>query len=106
MIEEHNLDNVINTARTLLEEDIFASTLKAKIRFPEAFEVSPAQSAERSASEAEAARSEADAIKHAAEGHQAEWTTILAGVQDEVQGQRSASSSLQTQFDFANWHSL
>jgi len=53
----------------LLEEDIFASTLKAKIRFPEVFDVSPAQSAEQSASEVEAAKSEADAIKHAAEGH-------------------------------------
>jgi len=41
LIKEHNLDNVINTARVLLEEDIFASTLKAKIRFPEVFEVSP-----------------------------------------------------------------
>ncbi|KAK5188859.1 hypothetical protein LTR96_010863 [Exophiala xenobiotica] len=48
--------------------DIFESTLKAKIRFPEVFEISPAQSAERSASEAEAARLEADALKSASGG--------------------------------------
>lgn len=82
--------NVINTARTLLEEGMFASTLKAKIRFPEVFEVSPTQSAGRSASEVEAAKSEAYAIKHAAEGHQAEWTTALADTQEEVQGRADA----------------
>jgi hypothetical protein len=54
-------------AKGLLEEQIFESTLNAKIKFPEVFEVSPAQSAERTASEAEAARTEADAIKDAAE---------------------------------------
>jgi hypothetical protein len=68
LIREHCIDNVCNVAKTLLEQQIFESTLKAKIRFPEVFEVSPAQSAERSASEAEAARTEADAIKVAVEG--------------------------------------
>ncbi|OCK80284.1 hypothetical protein K432DRAFT_434859 [Lepidopterella palustris CBS 459.81] len=41
-----------------------------KLRFPEVFDVSPAQSAEREASEAEAARNEANAIKDALQGHQ------------------------------------
>ena len=68
LIQEHNLDNVCNIAKALLEQQIFESTLKAKIRFPEVFEISPAQSAERSASEAEAARLEADAIKSASGG--------------------------------------
>ncbi|RMZ79333.1 hypothetical protein DV737_g3420, partial [Chaetothyriales sp. CBS 132003] len=68
LIQEHNLDNVCNVAKALLEQEIFKSTLKAKIRFPEVFEISPAQSAERSASEAEAARLEADAIKSASRG--------------------------------------
>lgn len=68
LIKAHNFDNVCQVAKVLLEEEIFASTLKAKIRFPEVFEISPAQSAERSASEEEAARSEADAVKVAAEG--------------------------------------
>jgi hypothetical protein len=68
LIREHNVNNVCNVAKALLEQQIFESTLKAKIRFPEVFEVSPAQSAERSASEAEAAKTEADAIRVAAEG--------------------------------------
>ena len=70
LIQAHNLDNVCNAAKTLPEAGIFESTLKAKIRFPEVFEVSPVQSAERVASEAEAVRSEVDAIKQAGEGHQ------------------------------------
>lgn len=70
LIEEHTLDDVQICARKLLKEEIFESTLKAKIRFPEVFEISLAQSAEREASEAEAARSEEDAIRGIAEGHQ------------------------------------
>jgi hypothetical protein len=73
LVAEHNIDNVCNTAKALLQDEIFTSTLRAKIRFPEVFEVSPAQSAERVASEAEAARSDADAIRDAAEGHQGTW---------------------------------
>jgi hypothetical protein len=68
LIQQHNLDNICNVAKALLDQQIFESTLKAKIRFPEVFEISPAQSAERSASEAEAARLEADAIRSAAAG--------------------------------------
>jgi hypothetical protein len=63
LVQEHNLDNVRKSIKTLLEGDVFGSTLKAKMRFPELFDVSPAQSAERAASEAEAARTEADAMR-------------------------------------------
>ncbi|KAF3047606.1 hypothetical protein E8E12_010787 [Didymella heteroderae] len=63
LVHEHNIDNVGNSVKALLDGDIFASTLKAKIRFPELFDVSPAQSAERAASEAEAVRSEIDAMR-------------------------------------------
>jgi len=73
LVAEHNIDNVCNTAKALLQMEIFASTLKAKIRFPEVFEVSPAQSAERAVSEAEAARSDEDAIRDAAGGAQGTW---------------------------------
>ncbi|KAI2625546.1 hypothetical protein GGS21DRAFT_531300 [Xylaria nigripes] len=65
LIEAYNEDIICNIARTLLIDEIFASTLKAKIRFPEVFDVSPAQGAEREASEAEAAINEANAIKGA-----------------------------------------
>ncbi|CZT06979.1 uncharacterized protein RAG0_12548 [Rhynchosporium agropyri] len=76
LVAEHNIENVCNAAKALLQDDIFASTLRAKIRFPEVFDVSPAQSAERVVSEAKAARSDSDAIRDAAEGHQETWTTL------------------------------
>lgn len=69
LIREHDIASVCSVARTLLTEQIFESTLKAKLRFPEVFDVSPTQSAEREASEAEAAKNESDAIRDAAQGH-------------------------------------
>ena len=72
LVKQHKIDNVRNSVKALLEGDIFASTLKAKIRFPELFNVSPAQSAERAASEAEASQSEADAIRDVTVGQQDE----------------------------------
>jgi hypothetical protein len=62
LIRAYGLDVICNTARILLTNKVFESTLNAKIRFPEVFDVSPAQSAEREASEAEASRNEAKAI--------------------------------------------
>ncbi|KAI3317001.1 hypothetical protein HD806DRAFT_516348 [Xylariaceae sp. AK1471] len=68
LIREHDFEDICNSARILLSDDVFASTLKAKIRFPELFDLSPTQSAEKETSEAEAARQEADAIEHAVKG--------------------------------------
>lgn len=68
LIKNHNQDHVYGTAKELLEDRVFESTLRAKLRFPEVFSISPAQSADREQSEKEAARSEANAIKNAAEG--------------------------------------
>jgi hypothetical protein len=62
LVSAHGLDTICTTARRLLLEGIFESTMRAKIRFPEVFDVSPTQSAEREASEAEAVRCEATAI--------------------------------------------
>lgn len=85
LVDEHNMVNICNTARLLLERDIFTSTLKAKIRFPEVFDVSPAQSAERVASEAEAAKGEADAIRDIAEGRQGAGAPVLVDQLDMAQ---------------------
>ncbi|KAK4964211.1 hypothetical protein LTR66_012418 [Elasticomyces elasticus] len=71
LIQDHNLDN---------------STLKAKVRFPEVFEMSPAQSAERTASEAEAAKTEDDAIKGAAEGRHEVVRPVLVDEKDMLKG--------------------
>ena len=56
ILREHIIDRTCNVAKEILEDQVFHSTLRAKIRFPELFDVSPAQSAEREVSEAEAAR--------------------------------------------------
>lgn len=76
IVQEHNTNNICNTTWTLLKQGIFASTLYAKIRFPEVFNVSLAQSAERAILEAEAARSEADAVKEYVERHQGVFASI------------------------------
>ncbi|KAK1039653.1 hypothetical protein LTR74_018736, partial [Friedmanniomyces endolithicus] len=68
LIQEHNIDSICQVAKGLLDGRVYHSTIQAKIRFPEVFEVSPAQSAERNASEAEAARCEADALKDVKRG--------------------------------------
>ena len=65
LLREHDFDTICTMAGRLLSAEIFESTLKAKVRFPELFDSSPAQSAEKEASEAEAARNEANAIKDA-----------------------------------------
>jgi hypothetical protein len=70
LVQAHTIEAICNTARVLLTEQIFESTLKAKMRFPEVFDVSPAQSAERETSEAEAARNEANAIQDVVKDHQ------------------------------------
>lgn len=79
LLRDHGLDVVCNAARTLLVNEIFASTLKAKIRFPELFDLSPTQTAEREASEAEAARYEASAIENAVKGRQQDLEPSVAG---------------------------
>ena len=68
LMKNHNEDYVCNSAKELLENRIFESTLNAKIRFPEVFIILPAQSADREHFEEEAARSEVNAFKNAAEG--------------------------------------
>ncbi|KAI1125915.1 hypothetical protein F5Y10DRAFT_221587 [Nemania abortiva] len=78
LINAHNIDTVCSLARTLLTEGIFESTLKAKIRFPEVFDVSPAQSAEREASEAEAAINDANAIAGAVQGYSEDVQNLIS----------------------------
>lgn len=62
----------------LLESQVFDSTLKAKIRFPELFDISPAQGAKREASEAEAARDEANTVKEISERETSNDTAIIS----------------------------
>ena len=92
LIREHDIDTVCNVARTLLTGKVFESTLEAKLRFPEVFDVSPAQSAERAASEAEAAKNEANAIRDAVQGHQDD-TGVIGKPEKAVESEGGKSKS-------------
>lgn len=65
LVNKHGLDNIADGARHLLEKGVFESNLRAKIQFPELFQLTPARGAQRTASENEAARSEAEALAEA-----------------------------------------
>jgi hypothetical protein len=70
LIQEYTIVRLSQTAKALLKDRIFESTLKAKERFPEVFEVSADQTAERAISELATAKNEDAAIQSVAEGHQ------------------------------------
>ena len=59
--KEFTLPAIAAVAKELLEEEIFESQARAKLRYPELFKPSEAQEAERAASEAKVVRIEADA---------------------------------------------
>ena len=61
LTKEFTLQAVAAVAKELLEERIFESLPRAKLRFPELFHLSETQEAERAASEAEVVRIEAEA---------------------------------------------
>lgn len=67
LTQEFSLEAICSIAKGLLQEGIFESTSRARLRFPEVFETTAAQRSERVASEAEVARSEAEAIEKAIE---------------------------------------
>ena len=63
LTKEFSLPAIAATAKELLEEQIFESLPRAKLRFPELFQTSETQEAERAASEAEVVRIEAEAAR-------------------------------------------
>lgn len=65
LLEQYSAPIIYDKLKTLLGDQVFESTLKAKEEFPELFEVSRAQSAERAISEAEAAADHAKAVEEA-----------------------------------------
>lgn len=65
LLEEYSAPIIYEKLKRLLGDHIFESTLKAKDEFPELFEVSRAQSAERAISEAEATEGHAKAVEEA-----------------------------------------
>jgi hypothetical protein len=92
ILREHNIDRTIKVVKKLLEDRIFDDTLKAKIRFPELFDVSPTQSAEREASEAEAARGEASAVREISEREVSRDIDIASQAKPDNEGNRESES--------------
>jgi hypothetical protein len=81
ILRQYNIDRTCKVAKKLLEDKVFGSTYRAKIRFPELFDVSPTQSAEREASEAEAARDEANAVREVSERDASRDVAIISQAQ-------------------------
>jgi len=63
LTKEFKLPAIATVAKELLEEQIFESLPRAKLLFPELFQPSETQEAERAASEAEVVRIEAEAAQ-------------------------------------------
>jgi hypothetical protein len=97
ILREHNIDRTIKVVKKLLDDQVFDDTLKAKIRFPELFDVSPTQSAEREASEAEAARGEASAVREISEREIPRDVDIVPQAKPDNEGKRELESRY-TQF--------
>lgn len=62
LLNKYGLDEVAVYARNLLDSRVFESQLRAKIEFPDLFEISPLRDVQRTESEHEAVRSEAEAL--------------------------------------------
>ncbi|KUM56499.1 hypothetical protein ACN42_g10714 [Penicillium freii] len=91
ILREYDIDSTSSVAKKLLESRVFDSTLKAKIRFPELFDVSPTRSAEREASEAEAARDEAGTVREISDREASKDSAIISHT--ELQGERTFSDN-------------
>jgi hypothetical protein len=63
LLRDYGFDKVVNIIKVLLEQRIFESELKAKVAFPELFQLSAARDVQRTISENNAARSEAEALE-------------------------------------------
>ncbi|KAF2173315.1 hypothetical protein M409DRAFT_17256 [Zasmidium cellare ATCC 36951] len=102
LIQEYNIDAICHVAKRLLDGGIYESTLKAKISFPDIFDVSPAQSAEREHSELEAARHESNVWQDATQGHAITLDHDGAGARakQEAATAQSATARLRTSSGF------
>jgi hypothetical protein len=63
LIKDFGFDKVADIVKTLLDQRVFESELKAKIAFPELVQSSPARDLQRNESENDAARSVAEALE-------------------------------------------
>ncbi len=73
LTNEFPLAAIAIVAKVLLDKRIFESEARAKLYFPELFQASETQEADREASEAEAARIEAETVQETAVTSDEEW---------------------------------
>ena len=73
LTDDFSLDAIVTVAKALLDEQIFQSKFRAQLHFPELFQPSETQEAEREASEAEVARIEAEAVQETVVTSDEEW---------------------------------
>ena len=73
LTNEFSLDAIAPVAKALLDRKIFESEARAKLYFPELFQPSETQEAEREASEAEVARIEAETVQETIVTSDEEW---------------------------------
>jgi hypothetical protein len=86
LTNEFPLGVIAMVAKELLDERIFESLHLAKLIFPELFQTSEKQDAERAASEADTAKTEAEAVREVTARSEAEWEDEAApaeGIPDE-----------------------
>ena len=62
LVNDFGINKTTDIIKILLEQKIFESELKAKIEFPELYQISPARSLQHAALETDAARSEAEVL--------------------------------------------
>lgn len=77
LTNEFPLDAIAAVAKRLLDEQIFEARARAQLRFPELFQPSETQEAERDASEAEVARTEAETVQKTVVTSDEEWEEEL-----------------------------
>lgn len=80
LTNEFTLDAIAAVARWLLDERIFESQARARIHFPELFQPSETQEAEREAAEAEVARIEAETAQETVVTSDEDWGSEIAGI--------------------------
>lgn len=73
LTNEFPLEAIATVAKGLLDEQIFESLPRAQLHFPELFQPSETQEAERESSEAEVARIEAEAVQETVVTSDEEW---------------------------------
>ncbi|RYN61653.1 hypothetical protein AA0117_g12938 [Alternaria alternata] len=97
LLEEHNMDMICNVAKTLLEQQVFESTLRAKSRFPEVSEDSQSQSEGQATPSSSASSTETGATRRVVGGRH-----DIAAVNDDGDSVHQISKNKRTPLQSVN----